>query len=217
MNLADAILILASACQTFVERSEASSQRDRLADLTALEERLTTLADRTDHLDTSARHHDRTLSTLRTHLDAELRHLADRLATLEATGHASTSPHIAAAPPTIDPRPPMPTADPAALATDLITTTRTALTDAIATLRDAGLASESARAWLTAGTWSKPRQPTDAHRAARRHLNTVTTEFGRRGTDQLRRIIELLTVDTLWNNLWQPPANVTPIRRVADT
>ena len=93
---------------------------------------------------------------------------------------------------------------------------RGAFRDAVFTLRDAGLSSETARGWFIAGTWSRPRQRTAAQRAARGHLAAVTSEFGRRGTDELARTIEVYTSATLWKRLWDLPSNVTPIRRVAE-
>lgn len=88
MNFSDFLLIAASACQTFVERIEASDQRDRLARLDNLEELLTDLCVRTERRDLEALRLARALDKLQIRLDtrrADLRGLADRLAALEAT------------------------------------------------------------------------------------------------------------------------------------
>lgn len=94
MNLADFLLIAASACHTFVERIDASNQRDRLARLDNLEEILTDLCVRTERRDLEARRLARAVDKLQNRLDtrrADLRGLADRLAALEAAAATATA------------------------------------------------------------------------------------------------------------------------------
>lgn len=254
MNFADYLLILASACQTFVERTEASKGRDRLADLDALEERLGHLTERADRRDLEARHQGRTITTIQGHLDAtitELRHLADRLAALEAllaatTTTTATKPHVdaphvhapsahdrpsedqapaAAASPEEGHAPPASTdaaspplgEPPRAYLVDLFGSNRSVIRQAMDILRDAGVPSEEARQWFASGAWSKPRQRTDAHRKARQHLTAITREYGRRGTVELRRTIDLYATELAWEIHWKPATNVTLLRRVAES
>lgn len=263
MNFADYLLILASACQTFVERTEASKGRDRLTDLDALEERLGHLTERADRRDLEARHQGRTITTIQGHLDAaitELRHLADRLAALEAllattTTTTTPKPHVDAphvdaphadarhtdapsahnrpredqvppaavppaeghaTPPTDAASPPL-GEPPRAYLVDLFGANRGVIRKAMDILCDAGVPSEEARQWFASGAWSKPRQRTDAHRKARQHLTAIAREYGRRGTVELHRTIDLYATELAWEIHWKPATNVTLLRRVAES